>query len=310
MIVILFSQSITFILGILLLRANFIFSFDNALVRNLLKYGLPFMLMTVGLNFIFSIDRFILKGQISSEKFALYTISQKIVVIPSMLITAFTIALSPYILARMKESGAGKILARVHLFYLMSMIFISIPFLCFSKILIVFLAGKSYLGAEMVLPFLILGFIYYGTFTFTQSGIIFSKKTAYLVPILFASLTLVILSDLLLVKKFEQYGTAFGFLLGMIALVVGSNLISQKHFDIPYYYSKSIILIIVFIFNSIAVLFYTIKGDLLIDGILKLIILFPVNSLFLYFILPKTDRDNFKIKLVYLVKSKIFSLKY
>ena len=270
------------------------FKFDRSLLIKLIIYGGPFMILAFGFHLIFSFDKFILSRNVTPEEFAIYSQSFRIAGIFAMIVSSFNFAFGPFSLSILnKEEGPG-VFKKVKTYYLFFMCLTGIGFIACGKLIILLLSGPEFINGYKYLPLFIIGYIFYGLYSFAQLGIIHSKKSYLGMYALTAGLITTIGLDFLLVSQMKGFGTGLGYALGIAAMVLMGNALSQNHLRVESNILKNSVLIILFIVVSLSFTnFYPIT-NLYIDSIAKLIIAAVVFGLLLLSPPFKSDPKNFQ----------------
>ena len=194
------STWISGFLGLYFSYHMIIFKFDRSLLIKLIKYGGPFMVLAFGFNLIFSFDKFILSRNVSSEEFAIYSQAFRIAAVFAMIVSSFNFAFGPFSLSLLNKDEGPDIFKNLKTYYLL---FISLASLCFiacGKLIILLLSGSEFISGYKYLPLFIIGYIFYGLYSFAQLGIIYSKKSYLGLYALFAGLITTIGLDFILVS--------------------------------------------------------------------------------------------------------------
>ncbi len=278
------SQWLTAFVGFLYCRKLFVWRIDGKLLKKFIAYGLPFMIMAFGFNFIMNMDRYILPGRIEKEDFAVYTQSVRISAIITMVVSSFNFAFGPFSMALLGKQDAEKTFSRFHSYYLILMCFIGLSFIAFGRLIISIFAGFDYISGFSFIPFFVLGYILYGLYSFAQLGIIFSKKSYLSIYVLAAGVATCAVTGLLLAGRYKGYGTAVAFLLANLVMVILANYFSAKYLNIKYHLAKDIFILLLFSAAGYGMVTFNFSDRILYDSITKfagLAIFLPVISFFL-----------------------------
>lgn len=284
------SQFAVAIAGFFYCRNLFTFSVNRKLLGQLLIYGLPFMVLSFGYNFIASIDRYMLAGKISEADFAIYTQGFRISAIISMVVSSFNFAFGPFLLSILGQPQATHVLPRFHTYYLMVMCFIGLCFMALAKIIIQLLAGIDYIDGQKFMLLFVIGYIFYGMYSFAQAGIIHSRKSYLGLYTLLAGLTVVFLIDFFFVKKYMGFGTATGFMVANIVMVILAGIFSAKYVPVRYNFLKDGILLLVLFGGGLLLSTFSLSANIYIDGGVKLGTVILVAGSILFLLLSVTDK--------------------
>jgi O-antigen/teichoic acid export membrane protein len=286
----LLSQLVVVIIGFFYCKKLIVFSISKPLLIKLIWYGLPFMVFAFGYNFIASIDRFMLKGRVSNDDFAVYTQAFRISAIISMVVSSFNFAFGPFLLSLLGKQEASNTLSRLQTYYLMAMSFIGLCFFAACKVIIVLFTNVDYINGYKFILMFVTGYIFYGLYSFAQAGIIHSRKSYLNLYILVISLIVVFFIDLFLAPTFKGYGTAIGFMITNIVMVVLASLFSAKYISIAYNYLIDTFLLLILLCGGFLLLFFGISSNIYIDAAIKMGIVILIALPLLFFLLTKTEK--------------------
>lgn len=284
------SQAVVALIGMFFCRKLFSNRINKNLLGQLIFYGLPFMFLAFGYNLIAVIDRYILPGKISEADFAVYTQAFRISAIVSMVVSSFSYAFNPFLLALLGQEKVPETLGRFHTYYLMTMCFIGLCFLALSKIVIHLMAGMDYLEGQKYMLLFVMGYVFYGMYSFAQAGIIHSKKSYFTLYALLAGLLIVFIVDIVTVKRFSGYGTAAGFMFANITMVIFASAFSRKYVPIKYSVGKDFILLGLLFGGGMLLASLNISDNIVTDGIIKLVSVVILGGLILISLLSSGDR--------------------
>lgn len=219
-------------LGLFFSRGLIGWSFDKALLGRMLRYGFPFMILAFGFNLIFSVDKYLLAGKVSPAEFAVYSQAFRVAAIFSMIVSTFNFAFGPFSLSVLNKDDAPDTFGYLRSMYLGVMCLTGLLFISFDKVFLLQLAGPNYLEGSRYLPLFVFGYILYGLYSFAQLGMIHSKQSHLSLYVLFFSLAGMVGFNLLTIPALKGYGTAWGFALGNLIMVLFAGWMSRKFFRI------------------------------------------------------------------------------
>lgn len=294
MLVMLASQVLVALVGFYYCRGLLVARVNLSLLGRLLQYGVPFMALAFGYNFIGSVDRYILAGNIRDEDFAVYTQAFRISAIISMLVSSFNFAFGPFLLSMLGRAEAPALLSRFHTYYLMGMCVAGLCFLALAKVIIHILAGYDYIGGGPFMLFFVMGYIFYGMYSFAQAGIIYSRKSYLGLFALAGGLLVVFGTDLLTVNRFAGYGTATGFMLANMVMVLLAGIFSAKYIPVQYNFFKDLLLLGLLFGGGFLLVQFSVSPNIFIDGAVKLSAVLLVAGLVLVSLLSGQDKTTLR----------------
>jgi len=229
------STSLTALVGMMMIAKQLtapVLPVNTALLKTLLRLGLPFALTAFFSQLLPSVDRLFLLHFGYGDKLASYVLAAKLGSLVNFGTSAFVLAFTPFSLAKLNEESAEEDLS--NLFRVVSTIaFLAVPFLLlFKNLLIAFFADASYQDAAVFLPFFFFGWVFDLFYYFTVLGIYRSQKTHLSLVLFFLVFVLISLFNLLLVPQLGLYGAALSFCLCKAAVFFLSLFWLQKHFHL------------------------------------------------------------------------------
>jgi len=280
----LIASIVTFILLLPLLKKNFSFSINKDLLKELLKFSLPWIPAGIAANLVQIIDRPILKYLTDDKIVGIYTANYKLGIFMMLVVSMFEFAWRPFFLNNAKEPDAKKIFSKVLTIFVLfcSVVFLIISFFIedIVKINLPFnynLIGKAYWEGLEIVPVILFAYILYGIYINFMAGIYIEKKTKYLPLITGAGAVANIISNFILIPEYSYMGAAISTLISYAVMMTGIFLVSQKYYKVNYEYKK-----VGFIFLSLL----TVSGlYFYLENNLQIYWLYKFGFLFLFIII-------------------------
>ncbi|MBK6538800.1 MAG: oligosaccharide flippase family protein [Ignavibacteria bacterium] len=280
----LIASLVTFILLLPLLKKNFSFSINKDLLKELLKFSLPWIPAGIAANLVQIIDRPILKYLTDDKIVGIYTANYKLGIFMMLVVSMFEFAWRPFFLNNAKEPDAKKIFSKVLTIFVLfcSVVFLIISFFIedIVKINLPFnynLIGKAYWEGLEIVPVILFAYILYGIYINFMAGIYIEKKTKYLPLITGAGAIANIISNFILIPEYSYMGAAISTLISYAVMMTGIFLVSQKYYKVNYEYKK-----VGFIFLSLL----TVSGlYFYLENNLQIYWLYKFGFLFLFIII-------------------------
>ena len=280
----LIASIVTFILLLPLLKKNFSFSINKDLLKELLKFSLPWIPAGIAANLVQIIDRPILKYLTDDKIVGIYTANYKLGIFMMLVVSMFEFAWRPFFLNNAKEPDAKKIFSKVLTIFVLfcSVVFLIISFFIedIVKINLPFnynLIGKAYWEGLEIVPVILFAYILYGIYINFMAGIYIEKKTKYLPLITGAGAIANIISNFILIPEYSYMGAAISTLISYAVMMTGIFLVSQKYYKVNYEYKK-----VGFIFLSLL----TVSGlYFYLENNLQIYWLYKFGFLFLFIII-------------------------
>lgn len=260
--VLLFSQVIVAVVSAVLAGGYLRPLFDTKLIRALLVYGFPWLLV-----FLFGVsrtylDRIFLTQYLKDDVYGIYNFSVRISTLISLVITAFDMSFGPLAFRIWNQEGAQKFFARLQSVYIF---FISLTgcLICIgSPLIIKLLGGAKYEGSEKILPFLVFAAIPISLINFSNLGTAYAKKSFLSTLSLFIGFAAVLVFNLLFTRIYLQYGAAGSSLAGHLLIVAAGYYFSRKYYRIPFSFAKDAGLFLVFFVLSVVAVNFSLHADM------------------------------------------------
>ncbi|MFQ5603269.1 MAG: lipopolysaccharide biosynthesis protein [bacterium] len=234
------ASGVTFILllPILFRQTSLIFIWDE--LKELLKFGLPYLPSTLSVVILQTIDRFILERMAGLDVTGIYSAGYKLGIFMSLFVAAFRFAWHPFFLSTSKQENAKAVFAKILTYFtlLAAVLFLIISF--FIDDIVRFrvfgysLIGEKYWGGTQVVPVILLAYLFYGIYVNFVVGIYLKKKTKYLPIITGLGALANIIANVVLIPPFGMMGSAFASLIGFLVMTVALYLTAQRFYTIAY----------------------------------------------------------------------------
>lgn len=248
------ASGLTFILLMPIVFKNIKLSFNKALVKELLKFSLPYIPAGISSNIIQVVNRPILTALTNDYTVGVFQANYRLGIFMMLFVSMFEFAWRPFFLQNAKEPNAKEIYAKVMTLFLViaSVIFIFLTLFIDNIVAIPlphkgYLVGKAYWGGLSIVPLILLSYVFYGIYINLMAGIYIEKKTKYLPYITGGAALINVAANFILIPILGMMGAAITTLLSYITMAVGIYFASQKYYKIHYEYTK-----ILFIFVLLA----------------------------------------------------------
>jgi O-antigen/teichoic acid export membrane protein len=288
--VLLFSQLATTLISIILASDYLRPLFSWKLTKTLLIYGFPWMLV-----FIFGssrnyLDRFFLTSSLDDDNYGLYNFSVRISTLLSVIITAFDMSFGPLAYSIWNKEGAATFFARLQSVYIFLISAAACAVSIIAPVVIQFLGGTKYQGAEKVLPLLLFAAIPLSLINFSNLGTAYAKKSFLSTLTLFIGLMAVLIFNILLTKRYLQYGATTASLIGHLVIIITGYVLSRKYYPIPFKYLKDSLLFFFFFILSLLFVNFRLNVAVYANVAAQLLVLGLVMALILVYLFPEEFR--------------------
>lgn len=302
--VILWSQLIIAVVSVYLAREYIRFYFHLKLMKSLLLFGFPWMLV-----FLFGasrayLDRIFLIRYINGDAYGLYNFSVRIATLISLFITAFDMSFGPLAYSIWNKEGAAIFFARLQSIYTLLICSIGCSIAIVSPLVIHLLGGTKYAGAEKILPILLFSAIPLSLINFSNLGTAYAKKSFLSTLTLFIGFAVVLLLNIAFTRHFLAYGATSASFAGHLMIIISGYYLSAKYYKIPFAYGKDAFIFFFFFALSLISVYFPFGFSLYPNMILQLMIL----AIVLYLVIISLFRDEYQ-KAFVLLKGKFLTSK-
>ncbi len=238
---------------ILLPEMNFRGKFDFIIIKDMLKYAYPMLL--VGLAYVVNetLDRAMLKEilyrqylnevpEIGSSQAlinaqsanGIYGANYKITMIISMFIQAFRYASEPFFFKDQSNDKSKETLAKVMNYFVITLVFIFLIITLYLHLFKYFIPNESYWVGLKVVPILLAANICLGLYTNISMWYKLAGKTIYGAIISFIGVAITLTINFLFIPKFGYVASAYATLFCYGTMMVLGYILGQVHYPIPY----------------------------------------------------------------------------
>jgi O-antigen/teichoic acid export membrane protein len=226
---------------------SFHFTWNPKLMKEILIYSAPLIIVGFGGIINETIDRFMLTslypGTADQARSAngIYSANNKLAIIIVLFITAFKMGAEPFFFRQSKEEGAAKTYARVMKFFVIACCF------CFLAVMLFLDKWKYFMGIRKhpeyltglkVIPMLMLGKIFLGVYYNLSIWYKLTNKNMLAAYITIAGAVITIVLNYLFIPKFGFMACAFASFFCYGFMMVTSYYLGQKYFPVPYAWKK------------------------------------------------------------------------
>lgn len=245
------ASGLTFVLLLPIILKNLKISFNKELVKELLKFSLPYIPAGISSNIIQVVNRPILTALTDDYTVGVFQANYRLGIFMMLFVSMFEFAWRPFFLQNAKEPDAKKLYSRVMTMFLVvaAVIFIFLTLFIDNIVAIPLpgrghLVGKAYWGGLSIVPVILLSYVFYGMYINLMAGIYIEKKTKYLPYITGGAALINVAVNFILIPTAGMMGAAITTLLSYIAMAAGIYFVSQKFYKIEYEYTKILFLIL------------------------------------------------------------------
>ena len=223
-----------------LIYRHFRLLFDGDALKEILNFGLPYIIPGLSIWAMDLIDRQIIQYYLGEGATGVYGANYKFAMAMALFVAAFRFAWHPFFLSISDQPDAKIIYARILTYFIgfSGWFFLALSF--FIKDIITFpigsgsLLGPDYWGGLDIIPLVILGYVFYGIHVNCVVSIYLTKKSYYLSINTALAAILNILLNIYFVPVYGIMASAFSTAIAYLFMAVLQYFISQRLYPIPY----------------------------------------------------------------------------
>jgi len=241
----LIASAATFLALLPEIRARLTFHIQGPLFRRLLRFGLPYLPASLASIMIQVIDRPIVLAKTNLETLGLYQTGHKLGIFMMLVVSMFQYAWQPFFLNNAREKNAKEIFAKVMTIFVAaaSLLWVVISLFIDMAAGWEFSPGrsiieKSFLPGLVVVPVILLAYLFNGIYVNLWAGLYIQEKTKYFPLVTGAGALVNVAVNLLLIPKLGIMGAALAILASYMTMSALLQYFSQKFYPIAYEYAK------------------------------------------------------------------------
>lgn len=217
-------------------KANF--AFDSSLLRQILRYSLPLMVLGIAGIMNQTLDKIIFPYLMDDPEKAIselgiYSACFKISMVMMMFTQAFRYAYEPFIFARHKDKNSKEAYADVMKFFVIFSWLIFLGMMFYMDI-IQYLIRSDYRVGMKVIPIVLLSYIFQGIFFNLSLWYKLTDKTHYGAWISLIGTIITLAINILFVPVFSYMASAWASFACYLVMMIISYSLGQKHMPIHY----------------------------------------------------------------------------
>ncbi|RMF58394.1 MAG: hypothetical protein D6743_17720, partial [Calditrichaeota bacterium] len=234
------ASAVTLLLVSFVLVQQVGFTYSVADVKELLKFGLPFLPSVLSVVLLDLIDRPLMEKLAGLEMTGIYNAGVKLGMFMALLVTAFRFAWHPFFLSTSKQSNAPQIFSRVFTYFTLvgSAVFLTVSFfvdeIAQFRLGSFTLIGREYWSGTQVVPLILLAHLLYGMYVNFIVGIYLKNKTRVLPLITLAGVGVNVAANVLLIPRLGMMGAGYARVAGYFVMAGLLYVFAQRFYRIDY----------------------------------------------------------------------------
>jgi O-antigen/teichoic acid export membrane protein len=229
------------------------FRFDWDILKPMLIYGYPILIMGLAGTTNMMVDRLLLEeflpegfypGKTSAEALGIYSACYKLSIFMSLAIQAFRYAAEPFFFSQSEDKNAPGTFALVMKWFIIVCAVIWLGVSVNLDVISLFLRREEYRTGLAVVPILLLANLFLGVYYNLSIWFKLSDRTYFGTWITLVGAFISIAGNILLIPVLGYMGCAYTFLLSCLAMTIICYALGNKYYPIPYDLKSAAIYII------------------------------------------------------------------
>lgn len=214
------------------------FKMDTSLLKEILSYSWPILIVSVCGQINLNLDKMLMPKLIPESmdpmyQTGIYGANYKLAVIMTLFIQAFRYAFEPFFFAQSKQENSKQVYADVLKYFTLFCLMIFLGVMFYIDIVKLLIKSNYHEGLSIV-PYVLLGNLFFGVFFSLSLWYKLSDKTKYGAIMAIIGSVITIVLNIILVPKIGYQGAAYAVFLCFGIMMVVSYLLGQKHYPVPY----------------------------------------------------------------------------
>jgi len=214
------------------------FKMDSSLLKEILSYSWPILIVSVCGQINLNLDKMLMPNLIPEAmdpmyQTGIYGANYKLAVIMTLFIQAFRYAFEPLFFAQAKQENSKQVYADVLKYFTLFCLLIFLGVMFYIDIVKLLIKSNYHEGLSIV-PYVLLGNLFFGVFFSLSLWYKLSDKTKYGAIMAIIGSVITIVLNIILVPKIGYQGAAYAVFICFGIMMVVSYLLGQKHYPVPY----------------------------------------------------------------------------
>jgi len=265
---------------------NFKIKFDMSLLKRMLSYSFPLLIVGVAGTVNEVLDKILMKFLVADpstalEQVGIYGANYKLAVLMTIFIQMFRYAAEPFFFSRMDDKNAKEQYAIIMKLFIIAGLLIFLGVMLYIDIVKYFIGSEFHSGLRIVpiilLANLFLGILYNQSIWYKLTNL---TKYGALISLIGAAITIIL--NVILVPSFGYIGAAWATLICYLSMIIVTYFMGQKFYPINYDLKN------IGIYFIIALLIYIVNKALDIDSfVVQMVVSTLMISAYAFFIYKK-----------------------
>ncbi|MEN8115662.1 MAG: oligosaccharide flippase family protein [Bacteroidota bacterium] len=214
------------------------FRFDKKLIREMLSYGFPILIVGLAGMVNQNIDKVLIPFLIPEEQnpmfqVGIYGANYKLAVLMNMFIQAFRYAFEPFFFARGDSKDDPKVYATVMKYFVIFGLTIFLGMMLYIDIIKVIIDSQYHEGLRVV-PIILMANLFFGIYFTLSLWYKLKDMTRYGAYMALTGAAITLVLNFALIPVMGYMGSAIAVFICFLIMMIISYILGQKHYPVPY----------------------------------------------------------------------------
>jgi O-antigen/teichoic acid export membrane protein len=235
----------SFLLLLPVVMKNLEWRLDGSRLRQMLDLGLPYLPAALASIVVQVIDRPVVLALTDATTLGLYQTGYKLGIFMMLVVSMFQYAWQPFFLSHAKDPDARPLFARVFTLFVLitALLWVLVSLFIEDAARIPLLSGRTLIAGQflpglVVVPIILLAYLFNGLYVNFQAGLTIANKTRYFPLVTGVGALVNVASNFLLIPRLGIIGAALATLFSYIVMAGVLLYFSQRFYPIPYEFGK------------------------------------------------------------------------
>jgi O-antigen/teichoic acid export membrane protein len=214
-------------------------------LKKMLRFGLPYLPASLASIMVQVIDRPIVLAMTNADTLGLYQTGYKLGIFMMLVVSMFQYAWQPFFLNNAREKNARELFAKVMTLFVLaaSLLWVVVALFIDNVAAWEFAPGRSLIARQflpglVVVPIILLAYLFNGMYVNLQAGLYIAEKTKYFPVVTVAGAAVNVAANLLLIPRLGIAGAALATLASYMVMAAGLFFFAQKFYKVPYEFGR------------------------------------------------------------------------
>jgi len=217
-------------------------SFSWSIVKKSLAFGLPDSPVRFGNWALKMSNQLVMQYYLPLSAVAIYSVAYSVgTVFFELVVAGINTAVLPFYYQTVIDEGkekAKEMFSYVAVYNTTLVLFLALFVVLWGKELVLLFASSKYLESVAVVPLIAGSCVFQDLFYIPSRSLYMMKKTIYLLPLLFITVSVNLMLSFLLIPRYGIFGAAIATMMAYLLRIVATLIVSQRVYRIPYDYPR------------------------------------------------------------------------